>query len=1050
MSKDVLLVLHGNQQTGELLLGRIERLTKKLKKEFGFETIAPDAPFFAPSNHHHRQESSSSLLRTWWNRSDDGNNANINSYVGLEESLAIVQSLLEEETKRNNIVGLLGFSQGARFAHLLAMLHHKHPNTWFPNLKFVVLVAGYEKPIPPEIIPYLRNRNCDDENEESTDEPLGVPSLHIWGSNDSLIHKDEFEGLVANYTNPQVYIHPGKHHVPTKGSEIPTYLDFIRKALSSFSTAAAVPEAAAETTPIAKTTKTKNTIPDEETMALQQEEVQALEAIFPGAIDLRSERTCNDDGEEIFGFPIVYRISLNDMEMDADVDDANDETDSKNWPKHPLTIEIQYPLHYPSDDQNEEEQKEMDTTVPHFRLLHQNTVMEFPTAVSGKLVSILEETARNERGMPCVLSCLYASRDFLDQDRNWKESSSLLQATTTETARNDDADKGNEKDTQSEYEAGKEHHPLIRASTPSEIRTGTLEGLEIAQTLLQANNSEVLPKQQSSSSSSESSSSIGNSDALYCGSGSFGTYTIGLVGKPSAGKSTFFNAATAFSRQRGQNQEAASGQSSVSAGTPASVNSTDISSGENISTNRNNTNDGLGGASMAAHPFTTIDPNIGYCLIPAPPGSCPEDDHCEDSRDGFFGSTHGRDASGRRFLPVLLKDVAGLVPGAYQGKGRGNQFLNDLTDAAILIHVVDASGSTDASGNKIVVEHHQRDDGDDASQEQLTNPLDDLAWIRSELMEWVYSNLVAKWEVISRRGRTKLAGMFSGYGQKIDITDTMFPALERFLEDRYQRERALDKIYEWNEADIQRLVSLFLGVRFPMALCLNKSDLPSSKGFVENVTESLPVHGAHVGTPLSARNEMAFVREHMKSVEASTTHGKTFSPPLGVWRCLQSAIALRKPVLVFPVSDLVTLAPMAGLNKAAVGDPSLPSGGMVRCIEASSGSPPSLWNSEECNYSLPTATRDNNIARLRDVILMKPGSTVEDVFYALKRLGALGGEFVRAEASSGALNARPKPVPKQEVMSKKNRVIKIMTNKRTQWQNTVPDKKERNRYQSRR
>jgi ribosome-binding ATPase YchF (GTP1/OBG family) len=28
----------------------------------------------------------------------------------------------------------------------------------------------------------------------------------------------------------------------------------------------------------------------------------------------------------------------------------------------------------------------------------------------------------------------------------------------------------------------------------------------------------------------------------------------------------------------------------------------------------------LGGASMAAHPFTTIDPNIGYCLIPAPFG----------------------------------------------------------------------------------------------------------------------------------------------------------------------------------------------------------------------------------------------------------------------------------------------------------------------------------------------------------------------------------------------------------------------------------------------
>ena len=102
---------------------------------------------------------------------------------------------------------------------------------------------------------------------------------------------------------------------------------------------------------------------------------------------------------------------------------------------------------------------------------------------------------------------------------------------------------------------------------------------------------------------------------------------------------------------------------------------------------------------MAAHPFTTIDPNVGYCLIPAPPGSCPED---HQNSAGSFGSSHGRDASGRRFLPVLLKDVAGLVPGAYQGKGRGNQFLNDLTDSAVLIHVVDASGSADASGNLLV------------------------------------------------------------------------------------------------------------------------------------------------------------------------------------------------------------------------------------------------------------------------------------------------------------------------------------------------------------
>ena len=63
---------------------------------------------------------------------------------------------------------------------------------------------------------------------------------------------------------------------------------------------------------------------------------------------------------------------------------------------------------------------------------------------------------------------------------------------------------------------------------------------------------------------------------------------------------------------------------------------------------------------------------------------------------------HGRDKSGRRLLPVIVKDVAGLVPGAYKGRGKGNRFLNDLCDADVLIHVVDATGRSDKDGNVLV------------------------------------------------------------------------------------------------------------------------------------------------------------------------------------------------------------------------------------------------------------------------------------------------------------------------------------------------------------
>ena len=60
----------------------------------------------------------------------------------------------------------------------------------------------------------------------------------------------------------------------------------------------------------------------------------------------------------------------------------------------------------------------------------------------------------------------------------------------------------------------------------------------------------------------------------------------------------------------------------------------------------------------------------------------------------------GHTAGGERYVPILLKDVAGLVPGACDGRGRGNKFLNDLLDADVLIHVIDVSGETDENGKQ--------------------------------------------------------------------------------------------------------------------------------------------------------------------------------------------------------------------------------------------------------------------------------------------------------------------------------------------------------------
>lgn len=119
---------------------------------------------------------------------------------------------------------------------------------------------------------------------------------------------------------------------------------------------------------------------------------------------------------------------------------------------------------------------------------------------------------------------------------------------------------------------------------------------------------------------------------------------VGLVGKPSVGKSTFFNAAT------------------------------------------------LASAETASYPFTTIEANEGVAYVKIK-SVCDEFDlNCEPNR--------GYCKNGYRFVPFKLLDVAGLVPRAHKGKGMGNEFLDDLRQADVLVELVDASGTTDARGNK--------------------------------------------------------------------------------------------------------------------------------------------------------------------------------------------------------------------------------------------------------------------------------------------------------------------------------------------------------------
>jgi len=141
---------------------------------------------------------------------------------------------------------------------------------------------------------------------------------------------------------------------------------------------------------------------------------------------------------------------------------------------------------------------------------------------------------------------------------------------------------------------------------------------------------------------------------------------IGIVGKPSSGKSTFLNAAC------------------------------------------------LTHVKTSELPFTTIDANKGVAYVNT-------DCICTELRVKD-NPQNSMCIDGKRFIPINLLDVAGLVPGAHKGKGLGNKFLNDLSKADVLLHVVDITGSLDKTGKRV--------------QEGKNDPYEDIIFLEKEINFW--------------------------------------------------------------------------------------------------------------------------------------------------------------------------------------------------------------------------------------------------------------------------------------------------------------------------
>ncbi len=199
---------------------------------------------------------------------------------------------------------------------------------------------------------------------------------------------------------------------------------------------------------------------------------------------------------------------------------------------------------------------------------------------------------------------------------------------------------------------------------------------------------------------------------------------------------------------------------------------------------------------IADYAFTTINPNLGVAHVAK---------RCAEVELGVKCKPRNSTCkNGTRHIPVNVIDVAGLVPGAHLGKGMGNQFLNDLISADVLVQVVDISGKTDING----------------SATDYSDPYLEIEMIRKELAEWIAGIILKQMPSLQRRSDSDVGLHELLTGLKASLVD---------IHDAGSRSSLTLSNINWAKSDAIKFAEALLKINKPMLIAANKMDKGSEE-----------------------------------------------------------------------------------------------------------------------------------------------------------------------------------------------------------------------------